>query len=737
MSSPTLSLCLIVKNEERNLPNLLKSIEGLVDEVVLVDTGSTDKTKEIARAHNCQIFDFEWVNSFALARNFAFSKATQDYILWLDGDDVLSQKSSDSFLSWKKNVMGLADCHLATYHYALDDKGLPVISFMRERVFKRSLNPTWQYDLHEGIILRPEWTNDYATSWVVNHMRTAEDIVADKSRNLTILKKMRDEGKIDARMQFYYGKELFEGSRPLEALHEFDEALKRDNLEPHDKMLTCQYAGYSAGHLGDQLKDEFKSDKDKWYDKAISYGLEGLRIDANRAEYNILIADCYIKKGDISKAIPHYAAAKASIIPNYGAYQGPIYNFANCYGEQPGVQLAKIYLNIGMINEAEKEAKDAFEKYKNKEAEAILEKVKEIRPLITLDNGQIDTEDIVFTCPPVQAYPFDEIIYETRPLGGSETALVQMAKELKKQTGRPVKVFNVRDEDVIAPSGVEYISNRKANLYFSKNRPKVNISWRHNIEVTRAKSYLWCHDLQTPGVDVKHNFDKHLCLSEFHKNFVMGKQGVPADKIVVTRNGITPEKFNFVRSPKNPNKVVWMSSPDRGLDRCMHVMDEVLKEYPELELHVYYGIENLYKYGPQMSALADKLKNMMDGRSYVKYHGFTEQNKMYRDVSDAVIWLHPCNFIESFCITALEMLELGVFPITRRLGALQNTLAQAEINGQAVLLDHDCVTPNEILSYANEVKKALVEKKWECVNLDKEAHSWASVAYEWKQMMEL
>jgi len=87
-------------------------------------------------------------------------------------------------------------------------------------------------------------------------------------------------------------------------------------------------------------------------------------------------------------------------------------------------------------------------------------------------------------------------------------------------------------------------------------------------------------------------------------------------------------------------------------------------------------VENLYKYG--LKDLADKLKSMMASRPFVKYHGFTEQNKMYRDVADAVIWLHPCNFIESYCITALEMLALGIYPVTRRLGALQTTLADAE-----------------------------------------------------------
>lgn len=75
----TISLCMIVKNEEENMAKCLNSIVDLVDEVV-VDTGSTDKTKEIAGKYpNVVLYDFEWVNDFAKARNFAFSNATKDY----------------------------------------------------------------------------------------------------------------------------------------------------------------------------------------------------------------------------------------------------------------------------------------------------------------------------------------------------------------------------------------------------------------------------------------------------------------------------------------------------------------------------------------------------------------------------------------------------------------------------------------------------------------------------------
>ena len=76
----TITLCMIVKNEEKVLKRCLESIRDLMDEIVIVDTGSTDRTKEIAAKYTDQIYDFEWVNDFSAARNFAFSRAATIFI---------------------------------------------------------------------------------------------------------------------------------------------------------------------------------------------------------------------------------------------------------------------------------------------------------------------------------------------------------------------------------------------------------------------------------------------------------------------------------------------------------------------------------------------------------------------------------------------------------------------------------------------------------------------------------
>src|SRR5262249_7305197 len=79
-----ISLCMIVRNEEENLPACLDSVEGIFSEIVIVDTGSTDRTRELAQARGATVVEFLWCDDFAAARNVSIEHATGDYIFWMD-----------------------------------------------------------------------------------------------------------------------------------------------------------------------------------------------------------------------------------------------------------------------------------------------------------------------------------------------------------------------------------------------------------------------------------------------------------------------------------------------------------------------------------------------------------------------------------------------------------------------------------------------------------------------------
>jgi glycosyltransferase involved in cell wall biosynthesis len=731
MSRPTVSLACIAKNESNNVKRFLESFGPVVDEVIFVDTGSNDGTQEIAKSMGAKMFHFDWINDFSAARNFSFDQVKTDYVLWADLDDAMH--NPEAFKSYRDHAMQFYDYVLAKYNYALDKDGKPLVTFARERLLKMSWRPRWNYFVHEGVPPPPNASVHYATTWAIDHLRTEEDLNKDRSRNLKIFEKHMESGGLDGRMTFYYGKELFENQQPEEAEKQITKSIGMD-LQPHDRINAIQYSALSCLSMIEKLKPEHHS---PLVARIRDYSHRGLMLDPNRAEFWTFLGDSYLRTGQLNEAMPFYQAAiSCPTTGNPGeVYAGPIHQTAAAYTHYPRMQIAKIYANRGQIDQAESMAKELHKGWPSKETDELLLEVQKIKPLISLDGPKTKVPDIIFTCPPQTAYEFDEELYKSKPMGGSETALIEMAKWLRKLTGRPVKVFNMRAQALTSESGVEYISSGNVNAYFASKEPALHIAWRHNVKLTNAPTYLWCHDLTTPTVESVHNFDKVLCLTPFHRDYVNATQGVPLDKIIVTRNGIDPTKFDLPEVTKNPNKIVWMSSPDRGLDKAIAILDIVREKHPNIEHHVYYGLENLFKYG--MADLGNKIKKMIEERPWIKYHGFTEQKKMAIDTKDAVLWLHPSTFIETFQITALEMLCSGIYPVIRRHGAIRDTLKQAEIDGMATLLDIECVTPEEHQEYARAVCHALETKAWQRVKVDSNQFAWSSVAQEWVNLFQL
>ena len=93
-----ISLCMIVKNEERSLSRTLESVKELVDEIIIVDTGSKDSTIDIAKSFNAEIFHFDWIDDFSAARNESLKYANREWVLILDADEILDEESANELL---------------------------------------------------------------------------------------------------------------------------------------------------------------------------------------------------------------------------------------------------------------------------------------------------------------------------------------------------------------------------------------------------------------------------------------------------------------------------------------------------------------------------------------------------------------------------------------------------------------------------------------------------------------
>lgn len=152
----TISLCMIVKNEEHILARCLDSVADLVDEIVIVDTGSTDRTREVAAKYTDKLFEFAWTDDFSAARNFSFSKAAMEYIYSVDADEVLDQENRERFRMLKETL--LPEIEIVQMKYANQLQFQTVYNYdeeYRPKLFKRLREFVWEAPIHETVRLTP------------------------------------------------------------------------------------------------------------------------------------------------------------------------------------------------------------------------------------------------------------------------------------------------------------------------------------------------------------------------------------------------------------------------------------------------------------------------------------------------------------------------------------------------------------------------------------------------------
>lgn len=151
-----ISVCMIVKNEEKVLERCLKSLEGLYEELIIVDTGSSDNTKEIASRYTDKVYDYEWIYDFADARNFAFSKASCDYIYSADADEELDDINRQRFMNLKNQMLPEIDIvqmwYINTHSYATTEN---FEKEYRPKLYKRLRSFRWIDPVHESVRLEP------------------------------------------------------------------------------------------------------------------------------------------------------------------------------------------------------------------------------------------------------------------------------------------------------------------------------------------------------------------------------------------------------------------------------------------------------------------------------------------------------------------------------------------------------------------------------------------------------
>jgi GT2 family glycosyltransferase/tetratricopeptide (TPR) repeat protein len=247
---PTVSLCLIVRNEEANLPDCLRSAADLVDEIIVVDTGSTDRTKELAAGFGARVYDFPWVDSFAAARNESVGHARGQWIFWLDADDRLDEPNRAKL---RALFAGLPDENIAYVMKCLclpDPVNGAATEVDHVRLFRNHPEVRWQYRVHEQILpaIRRQGGGVRWTDVVIHHTGYQDPALRHQKleRDLRLLRLDQAEHADEPFILFNLGSVYQELGQLTEALPLLRRSL--DRSAPGDSIVRKLYALLVQGH---------------------------------------------------------------------------------------------------------------------------------------------------------------------------------------------------------------------------------------------------------------------------------------------------------------------------------------------------------------------------------------------------------------------------------------------------------------------------------------------------------
>jgi glycosyltransferase involved in cell wall biosynthesis len=326
---------MIVRDAEAQIGQVLEDASTVCEELVVVDTGSTDATREQATAKGAKVFEFEWIDDFAAARNVSFEHCTGDWILWLDADDRIPPPAQQQFQRLKRNLPSLPEVDVVMIPYRVSfsqaDPSICTFSFERERVMRRSAGIRWAGPVHEtiGVSSSPmRWP----TAWV-EHRPRSEDRPGKVGRNLRILERAYEGGDRSPRTIFYLANELKDHERPEDALAKYQEYLACGELvvwERHAALLSMSACSEVLG------RQEAKLD----------YLFAALKLDSTRAEPFVRLGLHHYERREWQRAAPYFLAATALRRPTDGFVDEAAYSWA------PWDYLSICHSELGMYREA-------------------------------------------------------------------------------------------------------------------------------------------------------------------------------------------------------------------------------------------------------------------------------------------------------------------------------------------------------------------------------------------------
>lgn len=682
--------------EANLLRRCLRYSAKYVDEVCLTITGENEECEKVAKEFDAKVSHFTWVNDFAKARNFNFSQATGDYILWLDCDDVLrgGERLREVVEKMAKEHV---DAGVMNYLYAFNEKRECIVNHLKTRIVKNYGCVEWVGELHEDFDAKRELKSYFIEDIEVLHLTNDERSQESAKRNTEIAKTFKKKHPDDPRGLYLVANALMGEQKYKESIPFWLEFVEKSGSE-EEKYLAYLF-------LCDIHKEDFE--------KAEEFALKALALRPSypnayfklgELAYNKRKLDIARNFIEIGTQLP--VPEKEIIVFNPREYDYyplmMLLNIAFDKGEfvKVGVLLDKLNemfpndenikrkkslydFHVGELKDVDEVLKKA-ENLSGEELKTYIDGLSEkmrMHPKVCVlynENFRKDAssgKDLVYYC----GFTTKAWSPKQTAVGGSEEAVINLTREFAK-LGWNVTVYNNCGKDAGTYDGVEY---KPFWMFNVRDKQDVTIYWRHPRFVDyheHGKAFVDMHDVIPAGEFTKERLakiEKVFLKSNAHRVLF---PNVPDEKVVLVPNGINVSMFEK-KGKKNPYLILNTSSPDRHLDATLDIFEELIKRQPEKpwKLAWYYGWGVYDDVHANNNGMMDWKKKQVERFEKLVKEGRAEggymlkQEEIAKKYLEAGVFLYPTQFYEIDCISARKARAAKCFAVTSDFAALEET----------------------------------------------------------------